>query len=262
MQQLLANPKNLHKRVMFHVSFYCCFFFWYCASLSSCLAIFEVSPHLFYVTPYYSHALHLVAFTPCTLLFSCFAPCCSRASLHFIVGPYSYHITPCCFHPLLHLFVMRCSFCIVPYCFYSRTLLRSFSHLAIRATLLFTPCYLAIAPCCSTLLVARPCCPTIVLCYSPFSSTSFPPYPIVVLLHVLTITPYCFALFVGIPSSLSCVGGKAWSNTNKLHPTTKLFYFLQLLSFFFPFFCFVLCLFFCHFCFELNTFCFIVICDF
>jgi hypothetical protein len=35
-----------------------------------------------------------------------------------------------------------------------------------------------------------------------------------------------------------------------------------LLSFFFPFFCFVLCLFFCHFCFELNTFCFIVICDF
>jgi hypothetical protein len=38
------------------------------------------------------------------------------------------------------------------------------------------------------------------------------------------LAPCCFALLIGTPSSLSCAGGGAWSNTYKLHPTTKVFF--------------------------------------
>lgn len=179
-QLLLANPKSLHKRVMFHVSIYWFFVFCFCFCYLVALAIVLRSLHalLFLKSCLVFLASHLATLMPCTLLLSCFAPCCFHASLHFIVMPYFYHITPCYFRALLHLFVMPCYFCIVPYCCYFHTLLLSFSRLAICATLRFTPCYHAIAPCCSTLLVARPCCPTIVLCYSPFSSTSCPPTPL------------------------------------------------------------------------------------
>jgi hypothetical protein len=58
-------------------------------------------------------------------------------------------------------------------------------------------------------------------------------------------------LCVNTPSSLSCVNGGAWSNTNMLQPTNVLY------------FCLFICLFVClPFCFKLNTFCFNVVCEF
>jgi hypothetical protein len=56
--------------------------------------------------------------------------------------------------------------------------------------------------------------------------------PIVVSLPCYSIVAPCYnPLLVGIPSSLSCASGRAWSNTNKLHPV-KVFFF-QILDFFF-----------------------------
>ncbi len=123
-------------------------------------------------------ASHLAILMPCTLLLSCFAPCCSRASLHFVVAPNSYHITLYYFRAFVHLFVMPCSSCVALYCFCSCALLLSFSRLAIRTTLLFMPYCPTITPCCFTLLFVRPCCPAIMPCYSPFSSTSYPLTPL------------------------------------------------------------------------------------
>jgi len=66
----------------------------------------------------------------------------------------------------------------------------------------------------------------------------------------------CFTLLVGIPSSLSCVGGGAWNNTNKVHPITSFFFFLIFQVFLFFSFLYMLFVFVfvCHFCFELNNF--------
>jgi hypothetical protein len=77
-----------------------------------------------------------------------------------------------------------------------------------------------------------------------------PPPPIVVSLLC------CFTLLVGIPSSLSCVGGGAWNNTNKVHPITSFFFFLIFQVFLFFSFLYMLFVFVfvCHFCFELNNF--------
>jgi hypothetical protein len=39
------------------------------------------------------------------------------------------------------------------------------------------------------------------------------------------IAPCYSALLIGTPSSLSYASGGAWNNTNKLNPTTKVFFF-------------------------------------
>jgi hypothetical protein len=133
-QLLLANPKSLHKRVMSHVYFYCCFCFCflfllpcctrYYALLSSCLAIFEVPPCFSCIAPCYSHALHLVAFMLCTLLLSCLV------ALHCHALFLSHHtlLLSCLATPLCHaLFFLHC------------VVLLLFLHFA---TLILMPCYL------------------------------------------------------------------------------------------------------------------------
>jgi len=67
--------------------------------------------------------------------------------------------------------------------------------------------------------------------------------------------PYCFALSIGTPPSLSCVSGRAWNNISELHPKTC-FFSPNLSIFIFIFFAlYFVCFFFvCHFCFELNNF--------
>jgi len=120
-------------------------------------------------------------------------PCCScfRALLAF---------APClllrfiCFHALL--------------LFNVRTLLLSLLCLATCA------CYLAV--------VALPS--RLVVCHFKMPPTPHPPrYCFVVLLFGFM--PCCSIWLVGIPSSLSCVSGRTWSNTNKLHPTIEVFHF-------------------------------------
>jgi hypothetical protein len=64
----------------------------------------------------------------------------------------------------------------------------------------------------------------------------------VVLLFVLV--PFYFALSIGTPSSLSCVGGRTWNITNKLHPTTGFFLFPNS-QVFFSFAFYVVCFCFC-----------------
>jgi hypothetical protein len=116
------------------------------------------------------HALHLVAFMLYTLLFLCLI------ALHCHALFLSHHtlLFSCLATPLCHaLFFLHCA------------LLFLFSYFA---TLILTPCYLrhfivhTLLPCHCTLLfyllITRPCCPTIVFCYSPFSSTSCPPTPL------------------------------------------------------------------------------------
>jgi hypothetical protein len=164
--------------------------------------------------------LHLVIFVFCTLLL-------------FVVTPYSYHITHCCFHALLHLSLMPCFSCVVPYCFCSHTLLFSFSRLAIRTNLLF-------APCCSTFLVDGPCCPTIVPCYSPFSSTSCPLTPLlfcclVVHYHTLLLCLVCwYSIFTLLCRWRSLEQHQQASSNNKgFFLPTFIEFFLFCLSFLF-----------------------------
>jgi len=186
-------------------------------------------------------------------------------------------VTPC-WCALLHLlscfivFTSHLAIC---------ALLLSFSRPAIFATLLLTPCYLScfafitlllsfalllapfcptIVPCYFALLVDGPCYPAIVPCYfallvvgpcySPLLIHLFQVPPTPTPPPIVASLPCCFALSIGTPSPLSCANGGTWSNTNKLHPTIEVFFFL----------CFVFCLFVIFF--ELNTFCFSVVCEF
>jgi hypothetical protein len=93
------------------------------------------------------------------------------------------------------------------------------------------------------------------LCCLPFLGTSWPPPHCCFIALLLALTPYCSTLSIVAPSSFFCAGGRAWSNTNKIHPTIEVFFsldFLSLLSLLcILFICFV---FVYHFCFELNNF--------
>jgi hypothetical protein len=94
------------------------------------------------------------------------------------------------FVTLLHLAFVPFSSCVVPYCYQN-------------CTLMLAPCSLAIA----------------LLTPYYFHALLF-----VVLLHLIIAPCYC-TLLIGTPYSFSCACGGAWSNTNKLHPTTKVFVF-------------------------------------
>jgi hypothetical protein len=120
------------------------------------------------------------------------------------------------------------------------------------ALLVDGPCYPTIAPCYYALLVAGPCHSSLLLAFFGYL---LPP--------IVALLPYCCALSIGTPSPLFFASGGTWINTNKLHPTIKVFLFFNFLGFFFL--CFVFCLFvlflFVIF-FELNTFCFSEVCEF
>jgi len=157
---------------------------------------------------------------------------------------------------------------LAPYCFRSRALLFSLlccSHLAAYIALLLLPCsfhslathdllpyHRALLFCLTGSWALLPCHCALLLCRAThhyllafFKYLLRPP----LLIH-------CLAT-LGILSPLSCASGGTWRNTNKLHPTTKVFFsrFLEFL-----FLCFVFCLFVIFF--ELNTFCFSVVCEF
>ncbi len=208
---------------MSHVSFYCWFLFF----------SFSIIVLLLFLLFAFAALLHSL---------SCLAlrmPCCFRTML------FLHLITPCCCalllsrHALLLLHLATGAFTPYYSCFFATPTI-----FYVHALLPYHYC-LAIAP-----------------CRLPFTGTSWPPPYSCFITLLLIIAPCCSALLIGIPSSLSCVGRRAWNNTNKLHPTTKVFFFLNFLSFFFL--CFVFCLFcFClSFCFKLNTFCLSVVCEF
>jgi hypothetical protein len=106
--------------------------------------------------------------------------------------------------------------------------------------LLFAPCCLAIAPCCSTFLVDGPCCPTIVPCYSPFSSTSCPLTPLllcclVVHYHTLLFCLVCwYSIFTLLCRWKSLEQHQQASSNNKgFFLPTFIEFFLFCLSFLF-----------------------------
>jgi hypothetical protein len=111
--------------------------------------------------------------------------------------------------------------------------------------LLFVPCCLAIVPCCFALLVVGPYYLAIIALPSrPVACLFLVPHappPCCFATLLIIVMPCCFVLSVGIPSSFSYASGGAWSNTNKLHPTIEIFFFLDFFEFFF--FWFVFCLF-------------------
>ncbi len=98
---------------------------------------------------------------------------------------------------------------------------------------------LAIAHCCSALLAVRPCCPTIVPCYSPFSSTSWPPPP------CFSLACYSVSHLVALPCQL-VLSSHSLMQMEELgyqQPSfnNKGFLFSNFLSFFFLCFLFCLC---------------------
>jgi hypothetical protein len=60
---------------------------------------------------------------------------------------------------------------------------------------------------------------------------------------LLVVMPCCFALSIGIPSSFSYASGRVRNNTNKFHPTTKVFFFPRFSWVFFFFILYFVCLF-------------------
>lgn len=181
---------------------------------------------LLVLAPSYSCAL--LALTPCyclSLLLARLASITLCLLSHLVVSRLV--IVPCRFHTLL--------LCLATFYYHALLL----SHLAI------------LTPCCLT-IVAPPSRVTTLpwrLAVHHFQVPPSPPhYYFVALLVVLV--PYYFALSIGTPSSLSYASGGAWSNTNKLHPITKVFFSLISWVFFF-----LLCILFVyHFFFELNKF--------
>jgi hypothetical protein len=194
----------------------------------------------FIVVPHYHtlllSLLHHVAFIA--------APCYFRLwillflFLHlitFVFAPYYF-----CFHALLLL--ISC-----PICFRFHTLLLT---PITRALLLSpsSPIVLAFTPYYSRLVV---------FAFAPycfFLGTSCTPHPshccFVALLFI--IAPCYSTLLVDTPSPFSYASGGTWTNTNKLHSTTKVFFPQIYWAFFF-----LLCSFF-----EFNTICSNVVCEF
>jgi hypothetical protein len=121
--------------------------------------------------------------------------------------------------------------------------------------LLFTICCSqfvtrALLPCNHALLVVGPCYLAIMPSCLHFLGTSYPsPSPCYFATLLLIVVPCCFALSVGIPSSFFYANGGAWSNTNKLHLTTKVIFFSRFSWVFFSLLCilFVYFVFVCHF---------------
>jgi hypothetical protein len=138
-------------------------------------------------------------------------------------------VTPCCTCYCALLFsITPCyscfvAFILVPYCF---------RYFVAHALLLALPCFHYLTPFVALLLtlVALP------LCLAGWWALL--PYHIALLLTITTclfqvphglppivvLLPYCSALSLGTPSRLSCAGGGTCINTNKLHPTTKVFF--------------------------------------
>jgi hypothetical protein len=136
-------------------------------------------------------------------------------------------LLPCCFHHLVAcalLFALPYFCCLVVF---ATLFALSCSHLTVLS------CWLmALLSYHCALLVDGPCCPAIAPWWSALFIVSCLSLLFTFLKYLLgsphcyfialwfIVTPCCFALSIGIPSSLSCVGGRAWNNTNKLHPTT------------------------------------------
>jgi len=158
--------------------------------------------HLTTLPSFFSHlATFEVVLCFSYVVFCCFCTLLFVALLHLVVVLYSSCVVPCCLgyfvaHNLL--FTICCSQ------FVTRALLPC-NH----ALLVVGPCYLAIMPSCLH-----------------FLGTSYPsPSPCYFATLLLIVVPCCFALSVGIPSSFFYANGGAWSNTNKLHLTTKVIFF-------------------------------------
>jgi hypothetical protein len=117
---------------------------------------------------------------------------------------------------------------------------------------LATPCYCALLLALSCLIVGvltLLCCSRYFCC---LCLVTMPSHLATCLFQVPPSPPnYCFVALLFImtpcistPSSLSCVSGGAWNNTNKFHPTTKVFFSPNFLSFFFFFLLCILFIFF------------------
>ncbi len=122
-------------------------------------------------------------------------------------------VVPCCFRTMLF------SNFATSYCHALLLLCRAllWLHLATNALMLYYSRFFVV----HTYLPFH-CCPTITPCYLPFSGTFCPPPP---LLFCYPLSHLVVLLCLTYSSLLSCVGGRAWSNTNKLHPITKVFFF-------------------------------------
>ncbi len=180
---------------------------------------------------------------------------------------------PCCIHCCASL-SRPVVLTLAPYCFHSCALLFSFSSLTTFAPYYFCFCALLLSLLCLVVFVFTPCYSHLLLVpwcsrlhILVFSLTCLATHTLFSLSHPTVLfeapfgpplllccvaTCYCALLFylaVGNPSPFSCVGGGTWTNTNKLHPTIKVFFFLDFLSFFFFALYFV-----CLLCFCLSIF--------
>ncbi len=183
----------------------------------------------------YSYWNHTLFFLHRALLLLHLAAHCL---LHFINASYSSHIMP--FYS--HCFVIHVVLLLAP-CYFRylvvRTLLLSLPSYSCLATFKVAPGYLCLAT-----LPSLPYHHTLLFTFFRYL-LPLPHCCFTTLL--LVITPCCYALSIGIPSSFSCAGGGTWNNTNKCHPTIEVFIFLDFLSLFFLYFVFCLFVFVCHF---------------